>query len=140
MRFSMGRSWDQRLLPIEEIRTEDEVALEEKCTARKKSEILRKKRDFAKIRFDCACNRSRTAGSSVDDNWWMRITGSALSHPCIDGQTIKAAFLNSDTFTDVRRAAQKFPDSSRCCVTARYVSGASKRKRRNASKRWRAKN
>ena len=40
----------------------------------------------------------------------------------------------------VRGAAQKFPDSSRCRVTARYVSGASKRKRRNASKRRRAEN
>ena len=53
----MGTRQLDSLVPIGEIRTEDEVALKEIGTARKKSEILRKKRDFAKIRFDSACNR-----------------------------------------------------------------------------------
>ena len=46
MRFSMGTRQDQHLVPIEEIRTEDEVALKEIGTALRAKKA--KKRDFTK--------------------------------------------------------------------------------------------
>ena len=71
---------------------------------------------------------------------WCQFLGHGLALELLLLRPSKLHFPTQTPSHWVSGAGQKFPDSSRCRVTARYVSGASKRKRRNASKRRRAEN